>query len=134
MNSLEIAQKCQEVLDDKKGIDIKLIKADKDNVLADYIVIATGTSSTHVKALADEVEEKIGHPVGGVCPFALNDDVEVYYFLALENGLTKRKIKEKDKECLKWIKYDDVEKTLSYPNLIELWNDVKKDVLEKINE
>lgn len=63
-----------------------------------------------------------------------NDDVEVYYFLALENGLTKRKIKEKDKECLKWIKYDDVEKILSYPNLIELWNDVKKDVLEKINE
>ena len=63
-----------------------------------------------------------------------NDEVEVYYFLALENGLTKRKIKEKDKECLKWIKYDDVEKTLSYPNLIELWNGVKKDVLEKINE
>ena len=27
---------------------------------------------------ADEVEEKIGHPVGGVCPFALNNDVEVY--------------------------------------------------------
>lgn len=43
-------------------------------------------------------------------------------------------LKEKDKECLKWINYDDVEKILSYPNLIELWNDVKKDVLEKINE
>ena len=27
---------------------------------------------------ADEVEEKIGHPVGGVCPFALNNDVKVY--------------------------------------------------------
>ena len=27
---------------------------------------------------ADEVEEKMGHPVGGVCPFALNNDVEVY--------------------------------------------------------
>ena len=26
----------------------------------------------------DEVEEKIGHPVGGVCPFAVNDGVEVY--------------------------------------------------------
>ena len=63
-----------------------------------------------------------------------NDDVEVYYFLAFTNGLTKRKIKEKDKECLKWINYDDVEKILSYSNLIELWNDVKKDVLEKINE
>lgn len=26
----------------------------------------------------DEVEKKIGHAVGGVCPFAVNDDVKVY--------------------------------------------------------
>ncbi len=26
----------------------------------------------------DEVEEKIGHAVGGVCPFAINDGVTVY--------------------------------------------------------
>ncbi len=26
----------------------------------------------------DQVEELIGHPVGGVCPFALNEDVKVY--------------------------------------------------------
>ena len=26
----------------------------------------------------DEVEKLIGHPVGGVCPFAINDGVEVY--------------------------------------------------------
>ena len=26
----------------------------------------------------DEVNELIGHPVGGVCPFAINDGVEVY--------------------------------------------------------
>ena len=26
----------------------------------------------------EEVEEKIGHKVGGVCPFAINDDVTVY--------------------------------------------------------
>lgn len=26
----------------------------------------------------EDVEPKIGHPVGGVCPFALNDGVEVY--------------------------------------------------------
>lgn len=59
MDSLEIAKKCEEILDDKKGIDIKLIATDKDNILADYIVIATGTSSTHVKALADELEIKL---------------------------------------------------------------------------
>lgn len=26
----------------------------------------------------DEVEEKIGHPVGGVCPFAVNEGVDIY--------------------------------------------------------
>lgn len=28
--------------------------------------------------LFDEVEEKIGHAVGGVCPFGINDGVKVY--------------------------------------------------------
>lgn len=27
---------------------------------------------------AEEVEHKIGHAIGGVCPFAVNDDVKVY--------------------------------------------------------
>lgn len=34
---------------------------------------------TKAKMLSfDEVEEKIGHAVGGVCPFAINDGVKVY--------------------------------------------------------
>mgnify|MGYP002474777877 FL=1 len=55
---MEKAQLCRDFLENKKGLDIKIIKADDSNVLADYIVIATGTSTTHVKALADEVEVK----------------------------------------------------------------------------
>ena len=27
---------------------------------------------------ADEVESKVGHAIGGVCPFGVNEDVEVY--------------------------------------------------------
>ena len=33
----------------------------------------------------EEVEEKIGHAVGGVCPFAVNAGVEVY----LDNSLKR---------------------------------------------
>lgn len=34
---------------------------------------------TKAKMLSfDEVEEKIGHAVGGVCPFAINDGIKVY--------------------------------------------------------
>ena len=32
----------------------------------------------------DEVEKEIGHAVGGVCPFALNDNVEVYLDVSLK--------------------------------------------------
>ncbi|HHX36573.1 MAG TPA: YbaK/EbsC family protein [Clostridiaceae bacterium] len=27
---------------------------------------------------ANQVEEKVGHPIGGVCPFAVNPDVHIY--------------------------------------------------------
>ena len=38
-----------------------------------------GYFSTKAKMLQfDEVEPLIGHAVGGVCPFAINDDVKVY--------------------------------------------------------
>ncbi|WP_405354963.1 ribosome silencing factor, partial [Ruminococcus sp.] len=43
----------------KKGLNIKLIEIGDISSLADYMVIATGTSSTHVKAIADEVEYQL---------------------------------------------------------------------------
>lgn len=59
MTSLELAKEAVKAIDSKKGLDIKLIKVDEVSVLADYFVIATGRSSTQVKALADEVEYKL---------------------------------------------------------------------------
>jgi hypothetical protein len=45
--------------DDKKGMDVMILEVGKKTVLTDYFVIATGTSGTHVNALADEVEFKL---------------------------------------------------------------------------
>lgn len=59
MTSLENAKLAAKAINDKKGLNIKVIRVDDVSVLADYFVIATGTSSTHVKALADEVEYKL---------------------------------------------------------------------------
>ena len=58
MTSLETAKMAVKALDSKKALDIKVIKIQDISAIADYFVIATGTSSTHVKALADEVEPK----------------------------------------------------------------------------
>lgn len=59
MTSLENAKLAAKAINDKKGLNIKVIRVDDVSILADYFVIATGTSSTHVKALADEVEYKL---------------------------------------------------------------------------
>ncbi len=59
-----IAAEAENALNEKKGLDVtRLAVADK-TVLADEFVLATGTSSTHVRALADEVEFKIGEKLG----------------------------------------------------------------------
>ena len=34
---------------------------------------------------ADEVESLIGHKVGGVCPFGINDEVDVYLDISLKD-------------------------------------------------
>lgn len=59
MTSYDQAILAAKALDGKKGLDIQVIEISDISVLADYMVIATGGSSTHVKALADEVEYKL---------------------------------------------------------------------------
>lgn len=59
MTSYEQSILTAKALSSKKGLDIQVIEISDVSVLADYMVIATGTSSTHVKALADEVEYKL---------------------------------------------------------------------------
>jgi ribosome-associated protein len=52
----EKAGQISEILDDKKARDIKILETGKQTIIADYFVVATGNSSTHVRALAGEVE------------------------------------------------------------------------------
>ena len=52
----EIAFQVTKALDEKKGMDIKLLKIDRVSSLADYFLICTGTSNTHVKTLCDYAE------------------------------------------------------------------------------
>ena len=64
----EIAIAVTKALDEKKGMDIKLLKIDKVSSLADYFLICTGTSNTHVKTLCDYAEytlEELGETMLG---------------------------------------------------------------------
>ena len=59
MTALEKAKKIAVILDEKKGRGISILRVCEETVITDYFVIATATSSTHLKALCDEVEYKL---------------------------------------------------------------------------
>ena len=46
-------------LEEKKGEQIKIIDISKISVVADYFVIASGKNVNQIRAMADEVEEKL---------------------------------------------------------------------------
>lgn len=52
-----------------KGQSIRCINVEKLTAITDYMVIATGTSNTHIRALADSVVQKLkeaGQEIAGV--------------------------------------------------------------------
>lgn len=55
----EIAAIAAKALETKKAKDVKVLKTADQTVLADYFVICNGTSSTHIKALVDEVDKEL---------------------------------------------------------------------------
>ena len=57
---LELAHAIFDVLDAKKGQKIKVLQVVDQTVITDYFVICTGNSTTQGKALAGEVEFKLG--------------------------------------------------------------------------
>lgn len=71
----------------------------------------------------DNVEEIIGHAVGGVCPFGINENVDVY----LDNSLKRFKIIYpacgSSNSAVK-LTLDELEKTSNYKK----WIDVCKDI------
>lgn len=65
----ELAHAIADVLDSKKGHDIKVVHVADKTVIADYFVICSGNTGTQIKALADEVEYRIG--LRGVNPYGV---------------------------------------------------------------
>ena len=55
----EITAVAYRALEDKKAKDVKILKTAEHTVLADYFVICNGSSSTHIKALVDEVDKQL---------------------------------------------------------------------------
>lgn len=66
MKSKEILSIAANALNEKKAICLSALKVDDLTVLTEYFLLCTATSSTHVKALADEAEFKLAE--AGITP------------------------------------------------------------------
>lgn len=60
------------------------------------------------------------------------NDVEVYYYLSIDEGETSKNIELKDREELVWKDIDEVYSILTYNNLRKMWKDIKNTVIKLI--
>ena len=68
-NSQDMVRVAVEAAKNKKAIDIVALDIRDVSILADYFVICSGNSTTQVRAIADEIEEKMeqaGYPLDHV--------------------------------------------------------------------
>ena len=55
----EMAQAVVKALEEKKGQDIRVMETTELTTLADYFVLCTASSTTHIKTLSDEAEKAL---------------------------------------------------------------------------
>lgn len=68
MNTKQLSALAVKALEDMKGQDIVCLNVKKLTQITDYMVIVTGTSTTHLRSIADELARQVkaaGEPVLG---------------------------------------------------------------------
>ena len=111
----EVAAIAAKALDDRKGVDIALLEIAEVTTLADHFLICTGTSSTHVKALCDSVEEALDNAGE---PALRREGHRGGTWVLLDYG------------CL--VVHVFTEETRQFYDLERLWGDAKKVDLETV--
>jgi ribosome-associated protein len=68
-NALSLVKLCCLALDEKKAVDLQVLDVSAQSSITDYLVLATGTSEPHLRALRVELEKAIDasqHPILGM--------------------------------------------------------------------
>lgn len=116
-----------ELLEDKKAEDILIIDARKMNNVADFYIIATSTSNTHTKGVADFLETEVlklkGFNYVNREGFNLSDWVVLDFNNVFVHILTKQKRE-----------YYSLEKLLNEGNNIKSYDRIKKETVKQENK
>jgi ribosome-associated protein len=59
MDSKKLALLCREFAENRKAENVVVLDVTKVSSITDYFVIATGTSEPHLRAIVDEITEKL---------------------------------------------------------------------------
>jgi ribosome-associated protein len=59
MDSRKLALLCRELAEEKKAEDIAILDVHELSSVTDYFVIASGTSEPHLRAIVDEITDKL---------------------------------------------------------------------------
>ena len=106
MNISEVKKKIEQILDDNKAQNIVTINLKNKSYIADFMIIATGTSSRHLQALS-----------------------EILVFELKKLGLNNCKIEGKDSNDWKLVDTQDVIVHIFHPekrdfyNLEQMWSE-----------
>lgn len=69
MGIREIVNKIYNIIEDKKGEDIKVIDISKVSTIADYFIIASANNVNQVRAVSEEIDDRLGRE--GIIPKAI---------------------------------------------------------------
>ena len=61
------------------------------------------------------------------------EDVELHFYIAIDDGRTDKTIVEEDKEENIWVNVEEVENKLTFNNLKTVWNNSKGRILNLLN-
>jgi ribosome-associated protein len=64
MDARQLALRCRELAENRKAEDIVVLDLRKLSSITDYFVIATGTSEPHLRAIVEEVTDKVREEYG----------------------------------------------------------------------
>ena len=117
MEPFEAAKLAVRALDDKQGVDIRLLKTEELTVLADYFIICTANSTSHVRTLYDEVDKRLS--MAGMPPIRREGRRDASWLL-LDFGSVIVHIFQKD--------------TREFYNLERLWADATEIDIKELGE
>ena len=60
MDARKLAIRCRELADNRKAENVVILDVSRVSSITDYFVIATGSSEPHLRAIVEEITERLG--------------------------------------------------------------------------